>query len=77
MTDYEDLAFKPAMTWQELCEYAKERGGHMAFNGESFLFRCIDFEKNGRLHDVDDNTIAENVSYERMKTIMDDLGGDE
>lgn len=76
MPDYEnDLVFKPAMTWEELCEYAKEK---RALIGENW-FNCVNlfFHKDGSIYSSDnEDCIGRNVSYERMKNIIDNLYGE-
>ena len=78
MLDYDnDLAFKPAMSWEDLCEYAKSKWFDVVNSKEGLCFiRChgIAFIKNHRI--LASGTITDNVSYERMKTIIDALRGE-
>lgn len=79
MIDYEDLAFKPAMTWDELCEWVGDRAelGYfkswfdMENNDARFTFY------NGGDVVVNGVTIAENRTYEQMKNIIDNLYGED
>lgn len=81
MTDYEDLAFKPAMTWEELCEYAKKYGGEKRNN--SIVFdNCIvwkHLDKNKCRLQASNAVLAgkDNRTYEQMKNIIDNLYGED
>ena len=85
MTDYEDLAFKPAMTWQGLCEWVRsiapkliEKGENLSmYSNEFFLINNICFAKCGNVLTEERCYIAENVSYDRMKNIIDNLYGED
>ena len=79
MPDYEDLAFKPAMTWEELCEWAKDKvkkiEGDIIYvqfgDGNEVLFKpyhSIEFYNEDMWCEV-----RRNVSYDRMKTIIQAL----
>lgn len=90
MPDYEnDLAFKPAMSWEDLCEWVKDNYKEV-FISKSFIsfwnkkwLSVLRFYKAGLVSAENNNfesdnlefTIAENVSYERMKTIIEALWG--
>lgn len=77
MTDYEDLAFEPKMTWEELKEYAKkydtykEDADNRFFNLSNDLFFCY----NGKI-DTFNYNLANDRTYEQMKTIIDNLFGE-
>ncbi len=85
MPDYEDLAFKPAMTWDELCEWVRSKTTDLAEKGKCdsihsdgyFLINSMFFGKNKKILTAGREYIAENVSYERMKTIIEALYGEE
>ena len=81
MSDYENydnLAFEPKMTWAELCEYVREKviceETDIAVR-VSFWAGSLVFYKNGKIKDTEGYKLAENRSYERMKTIIDALWG--
>lgn len=84
MPDYEnDLAFKPAMTWDELCESVKDKvkkiEGNIIYvqfgDGNEVMFKPS--------HQIQFNNedmwcvVRRNVSYERMKNIIDNLYGED
>ena len=84
--NYEDLAFKPAMTWDELCEYAKSKGleqGNELFPRSIFIPAT---EDTTEIHFYEDGyisvwyeeelTISNGRSYEQMKNIIDNLYGE-
>ncbi len=84
MIDYEnDLAFKPAMTWSELCESVKDKvkkiEGEIIYiefgDGNEVMFKPS--------HQIQFNNedmwcvVRRHVSYERMKNIIDNLYGED
>lgn len=80
--NYEDLAFKPAMTWEELKESVNDKvkkiEGDVIYlqfgDGNEVLFKpyhSIEFYNEDMWCEV-----RRNVSYERMKTIIDNLYGE-
>ena len=83
MPDYEnDLAFKPAMTWGELKESVKDKvkkiEGDVIYvqfgDGNEVLFKpyhSIEFYNEDMWC-----VVRRNVSYDRMKTIIDNLYGE-
>lgn len=88
MTDYEDLAFKPAMTWEDLCEWVRNITIELAEKGRSDSIHSYDFfiidkmlfykDKTIKFYgDLRNETIAENISYDRMKTIIETLYGED
>ncbi len=81
MPDYEnDLAFKPPMSWADLKRYAREKGGVAK---ESIYICKLEFDEDGGIYldpfylgaDEENFCIASDVSYERMKTIIEALWG--
>lgn len=79
MPDYEDLAFKPALSWDELKESVKDKvkkiEGDVIYvqfgDGNEVLFKpyhSIEFYNEDMWCEV-----CRNVSYERMKNIIDNL----
>lgn len=85
MPDYEnDLAFKPAMSWEDLCKaYGKDD------REDCFSIRLSDRQSLTFWADGDVSLryigeegmnmrirLAENVSYERMKTIIEAMWGE-
>lgn len=81
MNDYEnDLAFKPAMSWDELCEYAESKGRYINF-GDGFRVGfgyagSLTFFRDGKVKDGAGYLLQINVYYERMKTIIEALWGE-
>ena len=79
MTDYEnDLAFKPAMTWEELCEYAKSKGAEII--RDDLKINKLYFEKNGDIivyRYGEPFFFAKHRTYEQMKNIIDNLYGED
>jgi hypothetical protein len=82
MIDYEnDIVFKPELTWEELCEWLGSKATKLIEKGESlsrysddfFLINSIFFGKNKKILTAGREYIAENVSYDRMKTIIQAL----
>lgn len=79
MTDYEDLAFKPELTWEELCEWVE---GNHTMSKEClawgwFTMPCKDkteltFYSSG-LIELEGFEIAKNRTPEQMKTIIQAL----
>lgn len=77
MTDYKDLAFKPEMTWIDLCEYAKNKQLDVVNCKDGLCFiRCngVILIKNNRI--LASGIITENRTYEQMKNIIDNLYGE-
>lgn len=84
MTDYEDLAFKPKMTWEDFIDFAQKNGGALYLG--CVVYKNLEFLCTGEIclhEDVFDNNgndisidIAENRSYEQMKTIIENLYGE-
>lgn len=79
MTDYEDLASKHAMTWEELCEWAKSKGIKV-YKSPYDDFERIDYAglscfKDGSMTFAYE-TFAEHRTYEQMKNIIDNLYGE-
>lgn len=86
MPDYEnDLAFKPELTWDELCEWVRSKATKLVEKGESlsmysddfFLINSMFFGKNKKILTEGREYIAENISYDRMKTIIEALYGED
>jgi len=79
MEDYENLAFKPELTWEELCEHVKEKviceETDIAVR-VSFWAGSLVFYKNGKIKDTEGYKLAENRTYEQMKTIITALWGE-
>lgn len=79
MSDYEDydnLAFEPKLTWEELCEWVWSNKNKIdALVGNDYIeISCIDFNKDHTI-DSDGITIAKDRTYEQMKTIIEALWG--
>ena len=75
--DYKDnLAFKPELTWEELCEWVWSNKNKIdALVGNDYIeVRCIDFNKDHTI-DADGGTIAKDRTYEQMKAIIEALWG--
>ena len=79
MSDYENydnLAFEPKITWAELCEYVEEKypSAVKLKMPEIINLNSVNFYKTGEVvHDF--SFVAENRTYEQMKTIIDALWG--
>lgn len=76
MSDYDELAFKPELTWEELCEYAKSKQlDVVSFEDGLCFIRCngVILVKNNRI--LASGIITESRSYEQMKTIIEALRG--
>ena len=77
--DYENnLAFKPELTWEELCEYIKNKGKFIEFDNAirvGFRAGSLIFYQNGKIKDGEGYKLAENRIYEQMKTIIEALWG--
>lgn len=75
--DYENLAFKSALTWDELCEYVKSLDKDVFIGSDYFNLYGLNFKKEGDITfdlDYDDiYFIATNRTYEQMKNIIDNL----
>lgn len=80
MPDYEnDLAFKPALSWEELCEWAKSKEIEV-YKSPYDDFERIDYAglscfKDGSMTFAYE-TFAQNRTYEQMKNIIDNLYGE-
>lgn len=76
MEDYEDLAFEPEMTWNQLCDYASSTGAMDYFdiqNGVSeFEFRGVKFNELGTIK-TKNGLLARNKSFNKMKAFIDVL----
>lgn len=84
--DYENgIVFKPELEWEELCEWVRSKATKLIEKGESlsmysddfFLINSMFFGKNKKILTAGREYIAENVSYERMKNIIDNLYGED
>lgn len=80
MPDYEnDLAFKPDLSWEELCEYVKSKGAWISDG--YFVFNYLSFYEDGDITFPDgyDGSyfIAREREYEQMKAVIDNLGNNE
>ena len=79
--DYDNLAFKPELTWEELCEWAvKETNAKEYFSLmtgiKSFEFRGLEFSDVGTVKIKETSTVlAENKTPAQMKTIIEALWG--
>jgi GTP cyclohydrolase I len=74
MPDYEDLAFKPELTWKELCEWIKENYDNAVImkTPERINLNYVQFCKSGEVvHQF--LIMAKNRTYEQMKTIIQAL----
>ena len=78
MPDYEnDLAFKPAMTWGDLKEFAKQNKLYAPHvTRDDFFVGVLFFRSNGEIR-ANGTIIAENRTYEQMKNIIDNLYGED
>ena len=77
MTDYEDLAFKPELTWEELCEWGKDKielGYFKSWFDMSYNDARFTFYNSGDVV-VNGITIAELRTPAQMKTIIEALWG--
>lgn len=75
MTDYEDLAFKPKMTWEELKEFAKKYKKCIIHpDGTMFKIKNLYFGDDGGI-ETPNYVLAKNRSPEQMKTIIENLYG--
>lgn len=75
--DYKDnLVFEPKMTWEEFCQYVKENviceETDIAVR-VSFWAGSLVFYKNGKIKDTEGYKLAEDRTYEQMKTIFEAL----
>jgi hypothetical protein len=66
--NYEDLAFKPELTWEELCDWVWEMKSKInALVGNDYVeILGIDFNKDHTI-DADGVTIAKDRSYSQMQ----------
>lgn len=74
MTNSDDLAFKPAMTWRDLCEYAKRKNAYIW--KKNIHLNNLSFSADGKIKTSDGEIVAENRTYEQMKNIIDNLYGE-
>lgn len=79
MPDYEnDIVFKPELSWEELCEYAKSRG--YVTHEWCIASGNVRFDRTGDFccwHNEGEFTpMGHNLSYEQMKNIIDNLRGE-
>lgn len=72
MTDYEDLAFKPALAWGDLVEPNRSKALFYKNDFNSFNIGLMSFHKNGEIR-FNGILVAENRTYEQMQTIIDNL----
>ena len=75
--DYDNLAFKPELTWEELCEWAKDKGAYVLEQDE-FYFDYLWFSSDGDITLKDGDTtyfVGSPRTYEQMKTIIEALWG--
>lgn len=88
--NYEDLAFKPAMTTKELCNWVKEKYKYNdKIEVEDDVEGCesifivnheddsLEFDINTGMVILNGVIIAYHVTEERMKNIIDNLYGEE
>lgn len=80
MSDYENydnLAFEPKMTWEELKEFASKNETYKEHPNDNFfmLGRDLYFYKNGAVSTCD-YVLAENRTPEQMKAIIENLFGE-
>lgn len=77
MTDYEDLAFEPKMTWEELCEFASKYDKYSMYKYDRhFTIWPLRFHDNGiveYMNEWGENELAKNRTYEQMKAIIENL----
>lgn len=77
MPDYDnDIVFKPAMTWGDLKEFAKQNklfAPHVT--RDDFFIGVLFFRSNGEIR-ANGTIITENRTYEHMKNIIDNLYGE-
>lgn len=81
--DYDNLAFEPELTWEELCEWAKNKNleqGNEKYPRSIFIPSTEDtteihFYEDGYVSvwDEEEITISTRRSYEQMKTIIEAL----
>ena len=82
MTDYEDLAFKPELTWEELCDWAVKDRNAMEFfsvmtGSKSFVLRGLEFNDLGIVKIKETNSVlAKNKTPAEMQAIITDLWGE-
>ena len=90
MPDYEnDLAFKPAMTTEELCNWVKEKykdndkieveddvEGCESIYIVNHEGDCLEFDINTGMVVLDGTIVAWGVSPEKVKTIIEALWGE-
>lgn len=78
MTDYEDLAFEPELTWKDFCNWVKSKGHYIEFDNAirvGFLVGSLIFYQNGKIKDGEGYKLAENRTYAQMKTMIEALWG--
>lgn len=89
MTEYEDLAFEPAMTTEELCKYIKEKypdNEYLSVDDEVKTCETIiidnkegddiQFDIPAGIVALNGTIIAWNVKPEKIKIIIDNLYGE-
>lgn len=70
--DYDDnLAFKPELTWEELCKYVENTA---AVSNDSFYKDGLTFYKYGTVF-AGDNLVTSFKTPSQMKTIIEALWG--
>lgn len=74
--NYEDLAFKPAMTWGDLVETNRNKQLFYKNGSEIFNIGLMSFHKDGEIR-FQGVLVAENRTYEQMKNIIDNLYGED
>lgn len=74
--NYDDLAFKPKMTWGDLVETNRNKQLFYKNGSDIFNIGLMSFHKDGEIR-FQGVLVADNRSYEQMKTIIDALYGDE
>ncbi len=75
MNDYEDLAFKPALSWEDFCEYAWSKNvyPYTKVVAQPYIeIEDITFWKDHTISACGVE-IAKDRTYEQMKTIFDAL----
>ena len=85
MPDYEnDLAFEPALSWKDLCDWVYGIRDKLAeqyiiiFENENKYIQVgiIRFFENKEVRAENNALISRDMSYERMKTIIEALWGE-
>ena len=85
MTDYEDLAFEPKMTWEDLRQYVIKSAPSMVEKGfclqmrskECIVIEDLRFYKDGEIYHVDGPcAMAKKRTPAQMKAIIENLFGE-